>query len=392
MKIGIITIHNSPNYGACLQAFSLYEYLRQQGYDVEIIDLLRPYFKEFKASKKFKPYQHNTLPIKQKIKRIIISLLKHNNENIGQPKQQYISPLSLEKFKEFNSHIKYSKQYNSIDELYKNPPQYDVYITGSDQVWNPTQDYCLEPYFLTFVRKGKKISYASSIGINELNNKEKRDFSKWLSSYDMISVREVAAKQLLQPLLKDKKIEIVADPTFLLDIDFWGKLIIKPSIKNYILLFTLSYDTSMVDYGLKLCKESNKKLVVLNLNQPNILNPQYIPITDAGPKEFLGYIANADMIITDSFHCTVFSIILKVPQFFTYIAPWNLRGSRITNLLKTFHLENHLLKQDKSQNWEELNHLSINYSDIEKTYVKEQVSSRSYLLRQIPNKLDNNGK
>ena len=139
----------------------------------------------------------------------------------------------------------------------------------------------------------------------------------------------------------------------------------------------------MIDYGIKLCKESNKKLVVLNLNQPNILNSKYISVTDAGPKEFLGYIANADMILTDSFHCTVFSIILKVPQFYTYIAPWNLRGSRITNLLKTFHLENHLLKQDKSQNWEELNRISINYSNIEEIYLKEQASSRNYLLRQL---------
>ena len=309
--------------------------------------------------------------------------MKHNKGNVNQHKQQYSNLESLNKFKDFNSHIKFSKQYCSIDDLYKNPPQYDVYITGSDQVWNPTQDYCLEPYFLTFVRKGKKISYASSIGINELTNKEKKDFSRWLSSYDMISVREIAAKQLLQPLLRNKKIEIVSDPTFLLDFDFWNKFIIHPQIKNYILLFTLAYDESMIDYGLKLCQESNKKLVVLNLNQPNILNSKYISVTDAGPKEFLGYIANADMILTDSFHCTVFSIILKVPQFYTYIAPWNLRGSRITNLLKTFHLENHLLKQDKSQNWEELNRISINYSNIEEIYLKEQASSRNYLLRQL---------
>lgn len=237
--------------------------------------------------------------------------------------------------------------------------------------------------FSYICQKREKISYASSIGINELTNKEKKDFSRWLSSYDMISVREIAAKQLLQPLLRNKKIEIVSDPTFLLDFDFWNKFIIHPQIKNYILLFTLAYDESMIDYGLKLCQESNKKLVVLNLNQPNILNSKYISVTDAGPKEFLGYIANADMILTDSFHCTVFSIILKVPQFYTYIAPWNLRGSRITNLLKTFHLENHLLKQDKSQNWEELNRISINYSNIEEIYLKEQASSRNYLLRQL---------
>lgn len=107
-------------------------------------------------------------------------------------KEKETNTISESKFQDFNSQIRLSKPYRGIDELYRNPPEYDVYITGSDQVWNPTQNYCLEPYFLTFVKNknARKISYASSIGIDQLLPKEKKDFKRWLSSYNSISVRE----------------------------------------------------------------------------------------------------------------------------------------------------------------------------------------------------------
>lgn len=140
--------------------------------------------------------------------------------------------------KTFNSEISLSKPYRSIDELYANPPKYDLYITGSDQVWNPTQNYCLEPYFLTFVAEGqgKKISYASSIGINDLTIKEKSLFKKWLSSYDAISIREKQGKVLLQSFI-NRDIKQVPDPTFLLSMDFWREMAIRPQFNEKYILF-----------------------------------------------------------------------------------------------------------------------------------------------------------
>ncbi len=117
----------------------------------------------------------------------------------------------IAKFDDFNKAIKLSTPYYSIDSLYDNPPLYDVYISGSDQLWNPEQPFPIEPYFLTFVQNSnaKKISYASSIGISSLEPLQVRDFTRWLSSYDAISVREPEAARILQPHLK-QKIEIVA--------------------------------------------------------------------------------------------------------------------------------------------------------------------------------------
>lgn len=147
MKAGIITIHNSPNYGACLQSFALWKYITGQGVDCEIIDLYRPYQKEYIPGRKFVPMRKQKHILPDTIKHAIKRLIGRNKE----PK--YFSDSAKEKFKQFNAPIKLSGTYRGIDELYANPPLYDLYISGSDQVWNPSQPYCMEPYFLTFAPK-----------------------------------------------------------------------------------------------------------------------------------------------------------------------------------------------------------------------------------------------
>lgn len=180
-RIGVITIHNSPNYGATLQSFALWKYLSEQGYDVEVIDLYRPYQIEYIPSKKFKSCRRESCfkLIKSYIKKFFFV---HQSVNL-------LSDEVVCKFRKFNSQIKLSKPFYGPDELYEHPPIYDIYITGSDQVWNPTQPYCVEPYFLTFVgNSGKKISYAASIGISSLSETEEQKYKQWLESYIKISV------------------------------------------------------------------------------------------------------------------------------------------------------------------------------------------------------------
>lgn len=372
MKVGIITVHNSPNYGACLQAYALWKYISQKA-DCEIIDLYRPYQKDYIPSTRFHPMRDNAQPPQKKIKRLIKKLLNYT------PK--CFSTEVKAKFDEFNSQIKLSKTYKGIDELYANPPQYDLYISGSDQLWNPSQPYCMEPYFLTFVpRTAKKISYATSVGISELKDKEKKLFKEWLSSYDVISVRERQAKWLLESFMDRKDIVQVADPTFLLDVDEWQRMAVYPNTrKSYILLFILSYSEPLIQYALKLGKESGLRLVVVNQLQPLCTDGSYDSVTDAGPREFLGYIANADMVMTDSFHGTVFSIIMGAKNFYTYISPSNKRGSRIIDLLDTFGLQNHLLSAELDRSYDELAQNGIDRSEELDTIRKIQADGRSFL-------------
>lgn len=386
MKVGIITIHNSPNYGASLQSFALYKFLELHGYNVEIIDLHRPYYDDYVVSKKYVPYNHTAKGFKRKLFDELKKIFKLGR-NVPQVKEKVTNAISEKKFKDFNAQIRLSKPFCSIDALYNNPPIYDVYITGSDQVWNPTQNYCLEPYFLTFVKNNnaRKISYASSIGIEYLLPKERKDFKRWLSSYNNISVREKTAQKLLSEFVS-QSIDVVADPTFLLGINYWKNMAKQVKIleRNYILLFTLSIDEGMIDYAMALSHESGKKLIVLHQK----LTAEYAigrfnVVNDAGPIDFLGYIANADFVLTDSFHCTVFSLILGVDNFYAYISSFNKRGSRIIDLLTKFGLDNHVLQGELNRSYSDLDSFKINKHNVVTCFTHEQIQSQKYLIEAI---------
>lgn len=380
-KVGIITIHNSPNYGACLQSYALYRYIQQQGNDVEIIDLHRPFaYEDYIPSKKYVS--------SRSVKRSLLSRIKGNVKSligIKPKKSSLYSPSAIKKFDEFNAVIKLSQPYRGIDELYANPPLYDLYVSGSDQLWNPTQAYCLEPYFLTFVPKGqgKKISYATSVGITDLRDNEKKDFAKWLNLYDDISVREYQAQSLLQGLLADKKVNQVADPTFLLDPKDWKDMAVKPKQSKYILMFTLQHRPEILEYCLQLSKQSGLPLIELGQVQPDVLDGSYTAVKDAGPKEFLGYIENAELVITDSFHCTVFSLIMGANNFYTYIAPTNQRGSRIIDLLNTYQTIEHLLSPDLNVSFDTLMGSQIPHQKVNIIMKLERVRSRDFINKYL---------
>lgn len=375
MKIGIITIHKSPSYGGSLQSYALYKYLKDAGHNVEIIDLYRPAHEGYRCSLK---HQYNRTSFINKIKNVIRFVFRIKTS-------KRINPEYNENFIKFNSYIKLSKPYHGVDELYANPPSYDIYITGSDQVWNPLQPYLIEPYFLTFVRNknARKISYAASMGINQLYPKEKKLFKSWIEKYDAVSVREEELKDYLQQFI-NKDIIRVADPTFLVDKNIWKELSIGtvPTFK-YILLFELDNNNKLLSFTKRISLQANIPLIVIGQNKVESIDKTYITVKDAGPSEFLSYIKNAEMVITDSFHGTVFSIIMETKNFYSYISPDSIKGSRITDLLKTFKIETHLLNPDLKQSWSELINNKLNKSDIQTIYEHEQKLSRNFLDKNL---------
>lgn len=377
-RVGIVTIHDSPNYGGSLQAFALYKYIKDKGADCEIIDIRRPVHPDYIYERRYSSYRNNPFSVGKKLKNIIKKLIGRKTKN-----SQYTSDLAEQRFRKFNSSIRYSMPYGRLSDLKKNPPVYDVYISGSDQLWNPTQPYCLEPFFLTFAPEGKvRISYATSIGITELQAKEKNDFRKWLSAYDAISVREKQAQKLLESFM-DQDVSVVLDPTFLLDIDYWKSIANFPDMNgNYILMFLLANNPELIDYGIRLSKESKKRLVFIKA--PHLYtNENYTVDNNCGPREFLGYIGNADMVITDSFHCTVFSILMEAGNFAAYISPTSKKGSRITDLLDLLDLSEHLLPNDYSSSYADLEKLDINREELRKRITTEQTKSRNFLDKWI---------
>ena len=379
MKIGIITIQRSPNYGACLQSYGLYFFLKSRGYDCEVIDLLRPTHDDYIPSKKYLPYR-------QKRQSIFRRFLSKAKKTFRYSKSEHsITNEAKRKFDSFNSLISYSRTYYSIDELYQSPPRYDLYITGSDQLWNPTMGFCIEPYFLTFVKNGaKKISYATSLGINKLDAKEKEDFTRWLSDYYSISVREKSGRKILSDLVK-QEVTQVEDPTFLLEPSQWKNLMVNPKIREpYILLFTLNFRPKLLDFCNRIRKESGKKLIYMCLYQPvDVSSLVDEIICNAGPKEFLGLINSASMVITDSFHGTVFSLILGAGNVFAHVPLSQKRGKRITDLLSTYHLTNHVLGDDLSISYQELKSRIIDKCSLNEMMIKGRSRSQEYLLKQL---------
>lgn len=378
-RIGIATIHKSSNFGGSLQAYALYKYLESQGHRVEIIDLLRPVHERFIYDSNYRPYRSDRLSFKKRARCFVKKLLGYKDD------RGYASEASKQRFTEFFKDIKYSKEYRKIGYLYKDVPIYDTYITGSDQMWSPMHPFCIEPYFLTFAPKDKrKISYATSIGVTELTDREKADFKKWLASYDAISVREEQGKQLLESFIKDKNIEVVADPTFLLDIEEWKSLAVAPSIKeNYILLFSLGCNKRLVDFAIKMSKESGKKLVILKGPSLDANSPDYILDNNAGPKEFLGYFDNADHVITDSFHGSVFSMLMGAKNFSSYIIPTSKTGSRITNLLNTVGLPTHLLPTELEKSYNELESEKVDKVALYDIITEIREHARAYLKNNL---------
>ena len=370
MKVGVITRHAVPNYGSLLQSYATEKALEKMGYDAEIIDYCRYDERAEELSKslvKGKKWDKNVLT------RMVYNAIQMPNYS-----QMY------KKFASYrNGFLKMTdKEYGSIEELKKDVPQEDVYCSGSDQIWGRIgqSDYD-EAYFLEFAKGKKCISYASSFGKTELSEELDKNLNNLLEKYSKILVREKSAKEIL---LKHNitNVEQVVDPTFLLSTDEWNELTKKSKLHKkgkYILVYQLHENQQFDNYAKKFSKMKKMKLLRIS--------PSFYHITRSGKLiylpnqyDFLWYFQNADYILTDSFHATVFSIIFN--KKFIDILPLNKTGTRIESVLELFEIENRIL-----QNYENYDLIDndINYDLVNKNIKKEREKSLEFLKEAIMN-------
>jgi polysaccharide pyruvyl transferase WcaK-like protein len=376
-KIGIITIVKVNNYGAELQAFALQRKLRDLGYDAEIIDYL--FYKHNKHIKTAKSKPWISIGFKNQIKEIL-SPVFYNIKTALYRNSKRIREKKFDEFHFFNT--QFSKTFFSIDELYNAQLDYDVFIVGSDQVWNPSSNTNLDPYFLTFAPKNKKrISYASSFGVAEVPPSTIPFYKERLQQFTAISVRESQAVDLVNKIL-DKPALHVLDPTLLLSKNEWSRISKTPDVKKpYILLYILSpsdfatrlAESIAIQTGWKIvriCKEATRE--DKNKTIKNII--------DAGPSEFIGWFLNASFIITNSFHGTAFSINFNKP-FYTIAPSHKTNNSRQQSLLNLLGLEKRLLKEDTIL--PEGEPLYLDFTDVNILLKKERKKSIDYLISNI---------
>jgi hypothetical protein len=337
-KIGIITILNVNNYGAELQAFALQFYLRQLGHEVEIINYL--YYKNpnFKSTKKSAPFVE--LKTKQKLKEFLFPYF-NNVKSLPFYKDKKKRDV---KFRDFHQeHSKVSRPYDSIEKLYSASLDYDVYISGSDQIWNPHTNTNITPYFLDFAPKNKlKIAYASSFGVENIPEKYHYIYKKHLSKFDNIAVREKSGVEIVKKIL-NRRIQWVVDPTFLLSKNGWKEIAIQPKFKeSYLLLYVLTDSEYITRTAEVIAKNLGLKIVRICKNASKEDKGDHIlNIIDAGPKEFLGWFMNSSFVLTTSFHGTCFALNFE-KSFFSILKNKKANNSRQIDLLTEVGLENRI--------------------------------------------------
>ena len=342
MKIGILTILNVNNYGAELQCCALYRKLTKMGYDAEVINYLfgiNPGH-DFRGEKLTVP-----ISFKQKVKVSLLPIVQ-NLFCMFHQKNKKLRNKRSEEFHEKYNHLT-SSVYPSVRSLYEAKFDYDVLCIGSDQVWNYEKGYSLEPFFACFDKNGtKKISYASSIGLSFLSKEAERVFKKELSGFAHLSVREQQASELLENLL-DRDVDVVLDPTLILDNKEWqevAKFDMCPKEK-YILVYivTIKPCDYVLEVARHIAKERNLKIVrICRDAYPEHSGNDVQEILTAGPSDFVGLFANADFVVTNSFHGTVFSINFS-KSFYSVIKSQHSTNSRLTSILKKLNLENRIL-------------------------------------------------
>lgn len=309
MNIKTITFHRAQNHGSVLQTYALKEFvtktLQSQGIDntYEIID-----YSPETQSQLYSIFQSG-ISLKSCIKNIIALRYYQALKN---------RQISFNTF--LDKHLNLTKlQYSSSQQLRDNLPQADLYISGSDQIWNVrSRDFSMSYYFDFLPEDKLRISFATSFGPLKIDwdKYDAKKIGNLLRRYKNISVREDGSADNVEHLIGYRPL-ILADPTFLLTRDEWSKVENK-SIKEkhpYILLYALEPTKEQLRIVRKISKQLSLPVIVLRYNNKNDWFNTFEKRYAAGPAEFLSYISQASLVLTSSFHGTAFSIIYNKPFY-----------------------------------------------------------------------------
>ncbi len=367
MKVLIITWMKYNNFGTVLQAYALQKKITKLGYDVKTLDdhgigfdLIdeKIYNKAFKIIKR----KTNTL--------IKIIFKKKDTSNVKEN--------LFDKFK--NDYIKID--YNSLDKRRLNN-EYQVFVTGSDQIWSPSKYIFSKFYYLDFVDKlNSKISYAPSIGKGKYTSKLKRIIKPLLDNFEYISVREEKAQKILKDLFNIDS-SLVSDPTLLLTKEDYKEVIAKRFIKED---YTLCYFLSNNDWYFKYLEKYKKENLVILKDNTIFYNNVKI---DIGPKEFLSLIYYSNKVITDSYHGTLFSLIFE-KEFITLkrfkSTKNNKQNSRLEHLFNLINVDDRFIDEDNFiYSFKKLDYKNIN------SYLNKYIeNSSNYLSNALKNCRANN--
>lgn len=360
-KIGIVTFLYT-NYGGLLQGYALQKFLKDDNsLDVYNINFRTEWHE--KDARVFNLYG----AFKSKIGQIAFTLLRFNG--------LFRRKLRTEKFK--RDHFNLTRVYRTTDEFISNPPPMDVYISGSDQVFNPNGMY-KDVFYLNF-KKGsqRKVAYSASFGIGDFNEEVTRQILPFVKDFDALSCREKEGAEYLSNIL-GKEAQWTVDPTLLLTADEWSEVAINPKIKTkYIFIYALAAEGYLINIARNIKAKTGYKIICVRSNTRDFHSIDKF-IYGCGPSEFLGLVKNAEYVVTDSFHGTIFSTIFDKP-FYSFISRPKV-STRIYNLIELLNVPERIVTNANYNNFT----FDKNHSLPNKTKLSQMIKdSKSFIKREI---------
>lgn len=325
-KIAILTFHSAYNYGAVLQAYALQEYCNKNLGDTQILDYHNSDIDKSYSKPCFKDLVHN--PKRFFFRWIQSTLFKKKNLCIDHFRKEY---------------LRLTRRYN-LNNIKMANCESDIFITGSDQVWNHLIIGRDTTFFLDFTEPQKKTcSYAASIGVDNIPEEFAWLYKNAITHIQTISVREKTGVQALASIGVND-VEVMPDPTLLLAKEQWESLAVNPNVKGkYILVYKITKADKLLKFAKMLSKRTGLPVIYI----PNDLKSGIIGKLklNVGPMEWLGYIKNAEYVVTNSFHGSVFSILFGRKFFSEVSEKVNPSTSRLLNLLSLFGLEDRIISR-----------------------------------------------
>ena len=317
MKVEIITLHRITNFGSMLQTYATQTAVERLGHQVEVLDFV-PEGITFKRG----CWPKNDVPVWKKLIKfpalLAVNLIQYHDVKRFLQRYIHLSP----------------KRYNCYKDIVDDIPRADAYLSGSDQVWNtqnnnPPED--LKAYYLGFVPEGKRrIAYAGSFGKNTFAEEEERMIKEFIAKYDYVSVREDDGLKILHRFGFDNGVHVV-DPTLLLNGEDWKSFASAEKFPKpgYVFVYNLNRNGLIKDVAKAIAKEKGLRIINFADTFDFISGAENRFGNTA--EDFVNHIANADFVVTDSFHGTAFSlnlnrqvIVVKAPRY----------NSRIESILR----------------------------------------------------------
>lgn len=364
-KVSIITYHRVYNYGAALQAYATIKCFEKIGCEAYVIDYIPRKVRDYGSLRQ--TYYESGLFYKNPVKRLLSALVKMPSYK---KQREIFDPF-------YKSYLPMTKKYYSKEELEKDPPQCDIFCTGSDQVWNNTYSKGFDfTYFLSFVKDTPKIAFSASFGRKVFSKSELMQMQPYLSEYKAISVREKSGLDLLDNVPVAIK-EQTLDPTLLLNKDAWSEFITEVPYEKYILVYQLHGESPVEEYANILSQRMGLKVVKI-VTMLHKRSKEGISVMMPSVPMFLSLIWHADLIVTDSFHGTAFSI--NFNKKFVCVSPGR-TGERIKSILALTGVEDRLVSSNEDLNM--IFSRDIDYNRVNNLLENSREKSISYLSKAI---------